>query len=102
MLARFNLTLPKERKGSPPWRLPRGECRGQIEGIPTLRGSLVLTNGIIGFLILDDQLTNGCKKWASVHYDWFVPDRDSEAALPEGLPAPRGRYKNKVFEEFTV
>ena len=87
VLARYNLTIPKTRLQDPPWRVPSGNCWGEIEGLPTMRGKLVLTNGIKAFIVREDGY------WWDCHYDWFIPDRVE--TLPDGLEAPKGK-KGKV------
>lgn len=83
VLARFSFALPKEKKGAPRWRVPKGECWGEVEGLPSLRGKVVLTNGIIAFLVRQDG------HWTNIHWDWFLVDK--EETLPEGVENPKGR-----------
>lgn len=80
VLGRFAFTLPKSKKGEPDWRVPKKKLFGEIQGLHTLRGEVVLTNGIMAFLVM------GEKKWASVHWNHFIAD-DLDA-LPDDLPQP--------------
>ena len=98
VLSFYNFTLPKSwtKKGAPPVRVPKKDCIGEIEGLYTLRGKIVLTNGIMAFLVREDG------KWDEVHWAHFIPD-DLEAC--EDLP-PReakervNRKLEVVFGEF--
>ncbi len=66
------------KKGAPPVRVPPEILVGEIEGLPTMRGQIVLTNGIMAFMVREDG------KWDHVHWDHFVPDdRDK---VPSDLP----------------
>ncbi len=80
VLSALNITLPKSwlKKGAPPVRVPPETLVGEIEGLPTMRGQIVLTNGIMAFMVREDG------KWDHVHWDHFVPDdRDK---VPSDLP----------------
>jgi hypothetical protein len=97
VLARFNLTLPKQKKGAPPWRTPKKKCIGNVQGLPNLRGELVLTNGIQAYIVQDvEQATVklGRCKWAEVHYDWFLPDDLS--AMPDIEPRKVKETKSNI------
>jgi len=83
VLAQYNFTLPKQKKGAPEWKVPKGPCFGEIEGLPGLRGKVVLTNGIKAFLVRQDGA------WADVHWDWFKPDHEED--IPDGVEKPKGR-----------
>jgi hypothetical protein len=83
VLAQYNFTLPKQVKGAPDWRVPKGRCHGEVAGLPQLRGKVVLTNGIKAFLVQENET------WADIHWDWFLLDKDSSP--PEGIEPPKGR-----------
>jgi hypothetical protein len=80
VLGHYSFTLPKQKKGEPDWRVPKKKLFGEIQGLHTLRGEIVLTNGIIAFLVRED----GC--WYNVHWNHFIAD-DLDA-LPDDLPRP--------------
>jgi hypothetical protein len=65
----YNLTLKKSKWG---WRSVKGKPVGEIVGLPTLRGELVITDGVIGLMILSNN------RWAEVHLNSFIPDDDVE------------------------
>lgn len=98
VLSCYGFTLPKSwlKKGAPPIRVPQKDCVGEIQGLHNLRGKVVLTNGIMAFLVRLDG------RWSEVHWNHFVPD-DLEAC--EDLP-PRevkervNRKLEAVFGEF--
>lgn len=96
VLERYSFTLPKMRKGAPPWKVPSRALYGEIQGLHTLRGQIVLTNGIKAFLVMG----NGA--WADVHWNWFLAD-DLDA-LPDDLPKPCPKTKwektDELFAEF--
>ena len=106
VLGLYNLTLPKVKKGQPEWRVPPVPCYGEVEGLPGMRGRLVLTNGITGILIKDDGvLPSRVQPWFTVHYDRFIADKDE--TLPADLPKPTGKTKreagvSKFLEGFTM
>jgi hypothetical protein len=57
------------------WRWVVDQRQGQIQGLPRLRGRLVMTDGVLAILIGEDETIT----W--VHYEWFVPDpRDGDSA----------------------
>lgn len=99
VLERFNLTLPRLKKGEPEWRCPKGQCYGEIRGLHTLRGELVVTNGILGILIVGYSHNFKCSRWAQIHYDNFIPDDLS--TLPSDLPPPSRKVRQvKEVEAF--
>lgn len=99
VMKRYNLTLPKAKRGEPPFR----GCSviGEVCGLPTLRGKVVLTNGIKAFLIVGVGDTH---HWADIHWDSFIPDDLN--SLPTDLPIPeqkahkRTSKLDKGMEEF--
>lgn len=82
VLAHYNLTMPKSwlKHGAPPPKVPQNQIYGEIQGIPSLRGRIVLTNGIMAFIVREDG------KWNYVHWNHFVPD-DVEL-IDQDLPQP--------------
>lgn len=80
VLEQYSFTLPKQKKGAPDWKVPKNALWGEIQGLHTLRGKIVLTNGIMAFLVREDS------KWYSVHWNHFIADDSS--MLPEDLPQP--------------
>lgn len=94
----YNLTLPKAKRGEPPFRCVN--VIGEVCGLPTLRGKVVLTNGITAFLIIGVGSTH---HWAPVHWDTFIPDDLN--SLPDDLPIPQPKERKakkleKGLEEF--
>ena len=85
VLAHYSLTLPKSwlKHGAPPPKVPQNQIYGEIQGIPGLRGRIVLTNGIMAFLIREDG------RWSYVHWNHFIPD-DREM-VDSDLPQPMKR-----------
>jgi hypothetical protein len=90
VLQQYSFTLPKAKKGEPDWRVPKNQLWGQIQGLHTLRGRIVLTNGIMAFLVREDGM------WYSVHWNHFIAD-DLDA-LPDDLPRP---YKESKEDKKT-
>jgi hypothetical protein len=104
VLERYNLQLPKPSRTDPPWRVPTKKLIGEIQGLSTLRGEIVATNGIMAFLII--HLPGGTFHWSWVHWDSFVPD-DLGALGDLPRPERKERKNNKVekqeaFLEFVV
>ena len=60
----FGLILPKPHC----WRLVSKPCTGEINGLPTLRGMSVATNGIHVALLNMQTVAFG-------HLEWFIKDR---------------------------
>ena len=94
VLSRYSFTLPKQKKGQPDWRVPKKALYGEVNGLPGLRGEVVLTDGIKAFLVRGDG------SWCDIHWNWFVPD-DLEA-IPEGVSVPfrDGREDKKTEQTF--
>lgn len=91
VLEHYKLTLPKTwlKKGAPPIKVPQNQVYGEIMGLPTLRGRIVLTNGVMAFMIREDG------KWHYVHWNNFIPDRhDMITDLPQ--PTRRTSIDSKV------
>jgi hypothetical protein len=91
VLEHYKLTMPKSwlRKGAPPPKVPQNQVYGEIQGLPSLRGRIVLTNGIMAFMVREDG------KWNYVHWNHFIPDRhDMIADLPQ--PTLRTRVDSKT------
>lgn len=82
VLAHYKLTLPKTwlKHGAPPPKVPQNQIYGEIQGIPSLRGRIVLTNGIMAFMVREDG------KWNYVHWNHFVPDNMD--MVDQDLPQP--------------
>lgn len=82
VLAHYKLTLPKTwlKHGAPPPKVPQNQIYGEIHGIPSLRGRIVLTNGIMAFLIREDG------RWNYVHWNHFIPD--NAEMIDSDLPQP--------------
>lgn len=94
VLGYYKLTLPKSwmKKGAPPVRVPPTPLWGAIEGLPTMRGKIVLTNGIMAFMVREDG------KWDHVNWDHFIPD--SPDLIPSDLPIVKKVKKDTKIEEF--
>ena len=99
VLAEYNWTLPKQKKGEPEYRAV--SVVGEVHGLPTLRGKVVLTNGIMAYLVIGVTNNNSMSHWCTVHWDSFVPDDLSD--LPEDLAAPEldkvVKKRDKKMEE---
>lgn len=96
VLERYALTLPKSslKKGAPEWRVPKRSCYGEVNGLPNLRGKLILTNGIIAYIVREDG------KWADVHFDWFIPDEEDKEAVPYEKRVKKREVDLAEFEGF--
>ena len=96
VLAHYHLTMPKSwlKHGAPPAKVPQNQIYGEIQGIPGLRGRIVLTNGIMAFLIREDG------RWSYVHWNHFLPDDREmvDADLPQ--PMKRTSVASKVELDF--
>jgi hypothetical protein len=84
------------------WRWVVDQRQGQIQGLPRLRGRLVMTNGVLAILVGEEETIT----W--VHYDWFVPDpRDGDStnrgdnlsAARSALAAKRAAKADAVAHE---
>jgi GAF domain-containing protein len=101
IMKRYNLTLPKAKRGEPPFR----GCSviGEVNGLPTLRGKVVLTNGIKAFLIVG---VNDTHHWADIHWDSFIPDDLNSIPADIEIPQPKERKERNVvskhMEEFVA
>lgn len=85
VLSKYNLTIPKPKRGEPPWKVPQKHLFGQVHGLDTLKGEIVLTNGIMAFLVRSDGA------WYDVHWNHFVADDLDD--LPDDLPRPQRPVK---------
>ena len=96
VLAHYHLTMPKSwlKHGAPPAKVPQNQIYGEIQGIPSLRGRIVLTNGIMAFLIREDG------KWHYVHWNHFIPDNMEmvDADIPQ--PMKRTSVDSKLELDF--
>lgn len=96
VLAHYHLTLPKswQKKGAPPAKVPQHQLSGEIQGIPSLRGRIVLTNGIMAFMVREDG------RWNYVHWNHFIPDDPDliDSTLPK--PIQRTHVNSKIEECF--
>ena len=93
VLRQYNLTLPKTwvKKGAPVAKVPKNKVFGEVYGLPNLRGEVVLTNGIMAFLVRQDGA------WYHVHWNNIVPD-DLDA-IDESLPKPCRPFRDRSIEE---
>lgn len=84
-LREFNITLPKSQKVSE-WRSLDPQPYGEVNGLNTLRGRLVATNGILAILIRGD------KSWAYVHLQHFIPDiLDEESEIRKMVSSAKAK-----------
>ena len=65
----FQQVKPRE------WRLVKGEPVGQIDGIPSMRGRAIATNGI------NVAIERGDGTVVLGHLDWFVCDKAYQTTL---------------------
>ncbi len=97
----YGLTLPKVKRGEPEWRVPKEPLWGHVQGLPSLQGRLVLTNGIKAFVIQDSErnISGSQMRWADVHFDFFVPNKpeEVESFLPN-LPRKLAKKDTKMEE----
>jgi hypothetical protein len=101
VLERYNLTLPKQKKGWPEWRLPLASCYGSVYALPSMHGKLVLTNGVLAYIVCMDNVPEVRCKWAQIHLENFVPNNvESEKALPYPKPERKSKAKADPFAEF--
>lgn len=99
VLAHHNLTMPKSwlKHGAPPPKVPQNQIYGEISGIPSLRGRVVLTNGIMAFMVREDG------KWHYVHWNHFIPDNVEmvDADLPQPMKKTSVDNKTEIcFADF--
>lgn len=99
VLAHHNLTMPKSwlKHGAPPAKVPQNQIYGEISGIPSLRGRIVLTNGIMAFMVREDG------GWAYVHWNHFIPDAPDQIDNDIPQPMRKARVDTKLedcFAEF--
>ena len=71
------------------WRVVQAKPWGEVSGLHTLRGFLVVTNGILAVLVREDY------HWSFVHLDHFVPDKSGEM---DEVDEVRRKVKVKVKE----
>lgn len=70
VLRRYDVPLHRSRLTMQAgWRALVPELYGSIEGLPTMQGKLICTNGVVAIMILDDPR----KRWAEVHIKFFIP-----------------------------
>ncbi len=96
VLAHYSLTLPKSwlKHGAPPPKVPQNQIYGEIQGIPSLRGRIVLTNGIMAFLIREDG------RWNYVHWNHFIPDDMDQIDSDIPQPMQKTRVDSKTELDF--
>lgn len=91
----YHIQLPKQRPTSPEWRVPKETCRGYVNGIPGLRGKLVLTNGIKAFIVKEHE----SNRWCDIHHDFFIAD-DIET-VPEEYRYRKVKKEDKPIESLS-
>ena len=82
------LLLPKPRE----WRLMAKALSGEINGIHTIRGIAVATNGIHVAILRDNDIVIG-------HLEWFVADEQSPSTAPRATRS--GMPRQNIFEGFS-
>lgn len=87
--ATYGITLPKPHE----WRLLPEGIVGCINGIHTMHGTAVATNGIHVAIMQVNTLTIG-------HMDWFVADEQSESERKQATSTTSKVCKVTIFEEF--
>lgn len=87
---RFNLTLPKGKKGEAEWRtpLPDKQVYGRSRGLESLYGRLVLTNGIHAIIVNENTSPT---RWCTIMFDNFIPD--DQGVMEESLPGLQRKVK---------
>lgn len=86
LCARHNLTMSKFALG---WHVT-APLVGAVNGLPTLRGQLLLTDGMTCVVLRSDGST------FRAHYAWFVPDDATLSSLAPHRGGPlEGRLKAK-------
>lgn len=80
---RFNLTLPRSKKGEADWRtpMPDKQVYGRSRGLANLYGRLVLTNGIHAIIVNENTSP---ARWSTIMFDNFIPD--DQGVMEESLP----------------
>lgn len=92
LMERLRLTQSKIGLG---WRLFE-ECElGQINGVPSVRGIRVATDGIRCILVNPQDLT----KYQLGHNDWFEPDVDLSMPADE-ITTKRGAIRANQMKNF--
>ncbi len=89
LVLKYNLILPKPRDD---WRLIQEPVQGEINGIPSMRGFCLATNGIIVAILTQDS------KIIFGHLPFFVPDREEE--LAKVMNQPKTKKATKKEEDF--
>ena len=69
LAASFGVTLPRS---TSPWRLVQEPLVGCVNGVPSLRGVLLATDGVIALVARGGRLERA-------HLDWFIPDDNQPA-----------------------
>ena len=89
VMAIHGITLPNRED----WRAVPGQPLGEIIGVHTIRGRLLCTNGVLAYVVRDDNVLQLC------HYEWFKRDKVSPtssgskaAATVEKVAALMKRY----------
>ena len=91
----MNLPLPKLKPGAPEWRTPKKLLVGEVEGLSTMRGRVLATDGILALLVREDG------KWDYVHWCHFIPDDlDDLGDLPKPEKKVRVVKEKEVFVGF--
>lgn len=94
-LDKYNITFAESRKLRLQGRLRalNPEILGGIEGLPTMQGLLIASDGVIGILI------RGPKLWAEVHVAHFVPEEGQDDSELKGMKKERVAKPPKSMEE---
>jgi hypothetical protein len=75
------------------WRALQEQKQGNIQGLPTLRGTAVATDGVlVAILTWDGTLLVG-------HLDYFIADKNVSTARPTAAPKPKAARAPKVMIE---
>lgn len=76
------------------WRLIPDMVVGEINGLPSMRGEAVATNGIHVVIITSNNTP------LLGHLDWFIPDKDERSNLLKSTTKQPTKTNMKEFEEF--
>ena len=88
IMATYGLVLSNREE----WRAVPGQPLGEIIGLHTIRGRLLCTNGVLAYVVRDDNVLQLC------HLEWFKRDKVSPtssgkaAATAEKVASLMKRY----------
>lgn len=94
---RFNILLPRK---SPDWRLIKEPPVGEINGIPSMRGIAMATDGILAIIVHEETVIFGHVDYFMVDKEEFEPPRAKKKTLRQKLDEEKkpSRVSEDIWE----